>query len=185
MSHTKAAWPSEARMVEACGAGRIKIASFRDTAGVILRPKNSASFAGDTAPIPQKPRSNLQQNTHKLLMDGVFPRESRIRFVAKLNKFVNNPQTMLHGHRERTRTDRHRSCDDGEAMGRYVPKCDSSTGFRLRCRVPIDQDRRWMRACWPTPSRPALRWCRWSRRQNGRRFPAPSCRCPTRHLWRI
>jgi hypothetical protein len=83
MSHTKAAWPSEARMVEACGAGRIKIASFRDTAGVILRPKNSASFAGDTAPIPQKLRSNLQQNTHKLLMDGVFPRESRIRFAAK------------------------------------------------------------------------------------------------------
>jgi hypothetical protein len=49
---------------------------------VILRAKNSASFAGDTAPIPQKLRSNPQQNTHKLLMDGVFPRESQIRFAA-------------------------------------------------------------------------------------------------------
>jgi hypothetical protein len=83
MSHTKAAWPNDARMVEACGAGRIKIASFRDTAGVILGPKNSASFAGDTARIPQKVRSMLRQNTDKLLMDRVFPRANRIRFAAK------------------------------------------------------------------------------------------------------
>ncbi len=33
MSHTKAAWPSEARMVEACGKAAVTIASFRDTAG--------------------------------------------------------------------------------------------------------------------------------------------------------
>jgi hypothetical protein len=71
-------------MVEACGAGRVKIASFRDTAGVILGPKNSASFAGDTAPIPQKARSNLRQNTHKLLMDGVFRLANRIGGASKM-----------------------------------------------------------------------------------------------------
>jgi hypothetical protein len=84
MSHTKAAWPSEARMVEACGAGRIKIASFRDTAGVILGPKNSASFAGDTAPIPQKARPNLRQNTQKLLTEGVFRLANRIGGASKI-----------------------------------------------------------------------------------------------------
>jgi hypothetical protein len=71
-------------MVEACEAGRIKIASFRDTAGVILGLKNSASFAGDTAPIPQKLRSNLQQNTYNLLMEGVFRRPNRFRVAVKI-----------------------------------------------------------------------------------------------------
>ena len=33
ISHTKAAWPSEARMVEAFGSADVTIASFRDTAG--------------------------------------------------------------------------------------------------------------------------------------------------------
>jgi hypothetical protein len=50
---------------------------------VILGPKNSAPFAGDTAPIPQKVRSMLRQNTHKSLMDRVFPRAGRIGFAAK------------------------------------------------------------------------------------------------------
>src|ERR1700689_4008521 len=86
MSQTKAAWPSEARMVEACGAGRIKIASFRDTAGVILGLKNNASFAGDTAPIPRKRRSNRRQNTHKLLMEGIFPRTDPIGVAAKIRR---------------------------------------------------------------------------------------------------
>src|ERR1700677_4072312 len=84
MSQTKAAWPSEARMVEACGAGRIKIASFRDTAGVIPGLRNNASFAGDTPPIPRKRRSNRRQNTHKLLMEGIFPRTDRARLAAKI-----------------------------------------------------------------------------------------------------
>jgi hypothetical protein len=35
MSHTNAAWPSEARMVEACGRADVTVASFRDN-GVIL-----------------------------------------------------------------------------------------------------------------------------------------------------
>jgi hypothetical protein len=70
-------------MVEACGAGTVKIASFRDTAGVILGLKDSASFAGDTAPIPKKVRSNLQQNTHKLLMDGVFRLETGLAVPRK------------------------------------------------------------------------------------------------------
>jgi hypothetical protein len=33
MSQTKAAWPSEARMVETGGITEVKIASFQDTAG--------------------------------------------------------------------------------------------------------------------------------------------------------
>jgi len=33
MSHRKAAWPSEARMVETAGKAAVTIASFRDTAG--------------------------------------------------------------------------------------------------------------------------------------------------------
>src|ERR1700760_4124756 len=32
MSHTKAAWPSRARMVDACGGANVTVASFRDTA---------------------------------------------------------------------------------------------------------------------------------------------------------
>jgi hypothetical protein len=69
-------------MVEACGAGRIKIASFRDTAGVILGLKNSASFACDTARRPQRAHANLEQNTEKSLMDGVFLRAGRGHFAA-------------------------------------------------------------------------------------------------------
>jgi hypothetical protein len=33
MFQTKAAWPSEARMVDACGRADAKIASFQDSAG--------------------------------------------------------------------------------------------------------------------------------------------------------
>src|SRR6266849_9704458 len=44
MSHTKAAWPSEARMVETCGKAAVTIASFRDTAGRFPVLKDTACF---------------------------------------------------------------------------------------------------------------------------------------------
>jgi hypothetical protein len=73
-------------MVEACGAGRIKIASFRDTTGVILGLKNSASFADDTARRPQGVHTNLEQNTEKSLMGGVFLPAGRSHVAAGIRR---------------------------------------------------------------------------------------------------
>src|ERR1700677_2641383 len=184
MSHPKAAGPSEARMVEARGAGRIKIASFRDTAGVIPGLRNNASFAGDTAPIPRKRRSNLRQNTHKLLMEGIFPRTDRIGVAAKIRHasalMVRKPCRATPGNKpERT----------GIGLATMEPQWGATSqnatvhaDFDLQCRIAGEQDKRWTIACLPTSGRLASRWFRSSPRQNGRRFPPPSSRCPIRHL---
>src|SRR5258708_35777070 len=49
MSHTNAAWPSEARMVEAFGRADAKIASFRDTAGWFDPKRIVPVFPGTSA----------------------------------------------------------------------------------------------------------------------------------------
>src|ERR1700756_2419627 len=60
MSQTKAAWPSKARIVEACGAD-VTVASFRDTAGVILGPQDRAYSAADPL-IIRKPFQTMARN---------------------------------------------------------------------------------------------------------------------------
>src|ERR1700722_13509700 len=47
MSHTKAAWPSSARRVEACGGANVTAAPFRDTAEMILGQQDKTYSAAD------------------------------------------------------------------------------------------------------------------------------------------
>jgi hypothetical protein len=63
MSHTKAAWPSSARRVEACGGANVTIASLRDTAELILGPQDRTYSAADPL-IIWKPLQTVAGNDH-------------------------------------------------------------------------------------------------------------------------
>jgi hypothetical protein len=53
-------------------------------------------------------------------------------------KSINNLETTFQIRLERIAENRHSLCDDEVAMGRNVPKCDSSAGFRF---AMLDSDR--------------------------------------------
>ena len=134
-SQTNAAWPSEARMVEAFGGADVTVASFQDTAGR-FPVSGILPVSAQTSAYSAKGGYRLcDQNTRKLLMESIFSRQTGGRRKMLCAKFVNIniPQTTFEGCPEQNGGNRHSPCEDEIEARATSQNVTVKPDFDLRC----------------------------------------------------